>query len=550
MSPTTAKAQIFQTNSPSRWKRIKWTGRIVFFILLFVIAVVAIAYIVNKDPNSNVEAGKYSSSKDVSILLPDHYKKIKGFKKFLEDKQKEDSIRKQSQNINKATGQFIRGAFYTPWSGSKSTPSLEKYGDKLNVIFPEWFFIDTVNNGRIQSRIDSYGLVQMRQKNLRIMPMLTNYNSSKGDFDGTLIHSILNDTLKQQKFIQQLVDSLSFYHFQGINVDFEELIEATNKPLTDFQRRLYSALHEKGLTVTQDVEAMNDSYDFEHLAEYNDYIILMAYDQFSNKASGPGPISEQKWIENALDQAAKKMESNKIILGLAGYGYDWQTWEEEGEKQQAVSDITYVQAMDNAKVSNSVIDFNNDNYNLHYSFTQKLYSSNSPAIKHDVWFTDAATTFNIMRFADEYGLAGTALWRLGSEDPRIWSFYNLDLDNASLSKKPFDFNLLSTIPINPNRKPSWVGQEGGEILNILSTPQEGKIQLEVDSSEQLISEQVYTQMPSGYVYEKTGEDTTPIGPGHKIILTFDDGPSEEYTPKILDILEKEKVPAAFFIVGL
>ena len=35
-----------------------------------------------------------------------------------------------------------------------------------------------------------------------------------------------------------------------------------------------------------------------------------------------------------------------------------------------------------------------------------------------------------------------------------------------------------------------------------------------------------------------------------LFLTFDDGPSDDYTPQILDILEKEKVPATFFIVGL
>ncbi|MEP6673597.1 MAG: glycosyltransferase [Ferruginibacter sp.] len=545
-----SETQIFQASSPSRWKRIKWTGRIFFFISLFIIAVVGIAIKLSNSPLTNVVPGIYSSSNDLNILLPDRYKKIQGFKKFLENKQREDSLKKQFQNINKTTGQFIRGAFYTPWSGSKSTPSLEKYGDKLNVIFPEWFFIDTSNNIKLQTRIDSAGLSQMHLKNLRIMPMLTNFNSSKHDFDGALIHSILNDTFKQKNFIRQVIDTLTFYHFQGINVDFEDIRETSNKPLTLFQQNLYNTLHEKGLIVTQDVEAMNNNYDFEHLVDYNDYVVLMAYDQFSDIASGPGPISEQKWIENALDQAATKMESKKIILGLAGYGYDWTSWTEDGETEKAVTDITYVQAMDNAKVSNSTIHFDDDNYNLHYRFTQKSYDSSTPVIKHDIWFADAATTFNIMRFADEYGLAGTALWRLGSEDPRIWSFYNLDLDNASLAKKPFDFNQLSTVPINPNRKPSWVGQGGGEILNILSIPQEGKIKLEVDSSEQLISEQVYTQLPSGYVYEKSGEDTTKIGPGHKIILTFDDGPSEEFTPKILDILEAEKIPATFFVIGL
>lgn len=34
-----------------------------------------------------------------------------------------------------------------------------------------------------------------------------------------------------------------------------------------------------------------------------------------------------------------------------------------------------------------------------------------------------------------------------------------------------------------------------------------------------------------------------------IYLTFDDGPSDKVTPKILDVLKNEKVPATFFIVG-
>ncbi len=35
----------------------------------------------------------------------------------------------------------------------------------------------------------------------------------------------------------------------------------------------------------------------------------------------------------------------------------------------------------------------------------------------------------------------------------------------------------------------------------------------------------------------------------KVALTFDDGPDPVYTPKILDILRKKKVPGTFFVVG-
>jgi peptidoglycan/xylan/chitin deacetylase (PgdA/CDA1 family) len=40
------------------------------------------------------------------------------------------------------------------------------------------------------------------------------------------------------------------------------------------------------------------------------------------------------------------------------------------------------------------------------------------------------------------------------------------------------------------------------------------------------------------------------GPDLKVVaLTFDDGPSPKYTPKVLDILKKEGVKATFFLVG-
>ncbi|HEY2722265.1 MAG TPA: glycosyltransferase, partial [Chitinophagaceae bacterium] len=36
----------------------------------------------------------------------------------------------------------------------------------------------------------------------------------------------------------------------------------------------------------------------------------------------------------------------------------------------------------------------------------------------------------------------------------------------------------------------------------------------------------------------------------RVVLTFDDGPDPEYTPQVLRILEKENVPAAFFVIGI
>ena len=37
--------------------------------------------------------------------------------------------------------------------------------------------------------------------------------------------------------------------------------------------------------------------------------------------------------------------------------------------------------------------------------------------------------------------------------------------------------------------------------------------------------------------------------GTRICLTFDDGPTEQFTPQVLDILRQHQVPAAFFVCG-
>src|SRR5207237_1311415 len=38
-------------------------------------------------------------------------------------------------------------------------------------------------------------------------------------------------------------------------------------------------------------------------------------------------------------------------------------------------------------------------------------------------------------------------------------------------------------------------------------------------------------------------------PDHTVALTFDDGPDPRWTPAILDVLRRERVPATFFDVG-
>jgi len=426
----------------------------------------------------------------------------------------------------------IRAAFYVDWD-PQSYKSLEQNISHLNMVIPEWLFIDPTADTLTYS-IDSKAYDIMNRAGVKILPVLS--NNYKEVFRGDAVHRIITDPVKRERLINDVIKVLKANNLAGVNIDFEELQEKNNETLVSFQKEVYQKLHAQGLLVTQDVVPFNEDYNFNELANYNDYIFLMAYDQYSEN-TGPGSIAHQKWIEAAVDEAAKRIPSEKLILAIAGFGYDWSV--DKTGKPIHATPITYQQSLVRARTYQRIIDFDNDTYNLHFDYTD------DDDVDHRVYFMDAATTFNTLRFAAEYGLSGVSMWRLGAEDSRMWDFYDRDMSKDSL--RHFDFASFAFVTSMANEENVDYEGKGGEILDIIGGPTNGRIVPEIDTAEMLISEESYDSLPSKWVAKTYGGDTANK---KKLVLTFDDGPDPTYTPRILDILSREQVPATFFIVGL
>src|SRR5262249_13478424 len=153
------------------------------------------------------------------------------------------------------------------------------------------------------------------------------------------------------------------------------------------------------------------------------------------------------------------------------------------------------------------------------------------------WLLDAVSAFNQTVVARSMGVRGLALWRLGSEDPSLWTFFGSDepLDGAAAAR-------LVTM-----RYGYGLDYEGfGEILNIsdIGKPQEGAREVRFDPARGMIVEAKFTRIPMAWVINRNG------GAKGKVALTFDDGPDPQYTPAILDILKAKNAPATFFVVGI
>lgn len=535
--------QIFQTDSTSRWNKVKWSLRILLLIVaLFAVIFVTMLLIDNtsltpfkKDFSGVVMADKpYTRNNKLS-------KEYKGFRDFFQEKKAYSNYAKwhekrmssitpfkgsHDQRLDKYIDSWnnpsgVRAGFYVNWD-PQSYLSLKQCIGKLNMVLPEWFFINRKTGG-LEVQIDNKAYRLMKRAGVPVIPIIS--NAFNGEFRSEGISKVLHDPSMRKKLIDELLNQCIRHEFAGINIDFEELQEDNNAYLTQFVKELSEAFHARQLYVTQDIMPFNEDYDIKELARHNDYLFLMAYDEH-NSLSAPGSVSSQQWIEAATDNVAREVPNDKIILCIAAYGYDWTP---KGDDNQAVA---YNDAMSLVADTRSCISFDSDTYSLDFAYR-------NDGVLHQVYLNDAATNFNTMRFGSEYGLAGFSVWRLGTEDKRLWKFYNKDLSRAGASK----FNFKELEPIHGNLSANYIGT--GEVIDLLDTPHDGLCTIETDPQDFLISNEKYHKYPTGYELRKLGH-----AGDKELLLTFDDGPDRRWTPKVLDILKKYNVHAAFFMVGL
>jgi hypothetical protein len=115
-----------------------------------------------------------------------------------------------------------------------------------------------------------------------------------------------------------------------------------------------------------------------------------------------------KVVQTILDKRMQELDPDRTIVAIGGYGYDW-------IKGHQTQELTFEEAVLSAKDSEADIEFDPKTANPHFSFIE------DDGNRHDVWFLDGVTAYNEIEAGDAYGVAGYALWRVGSEDPSVWS---------------------------------------------------------------------------------------------------------------------------------
>ena len=405
--------------------------------------------------------------------------------------------------------------FFINWDES-SYESLKRNLDHLDWVVAEWSHLQEGPNPLATDvHIPALNWIRLNRPEVRILPMVQNLVNE--NWQGDLLARNVADEPHRQNLIRSLTSFVEDNKFAGICVDFEEPPKAAQGNLLTFMQELHTTFAAKNLLVVQAVPFDDPDWNYKAYSAASDYLILMAYDQHWT-GSDAGPVAAQDWYEQKLIARMHDLDASRTIIALGNYGYNW------NDQNTNVDEVTFQEALITAHESSAAPKFDPATRNPYFEYDEEDNSH------HKVWFLDAVTAYNQMRAASGYKPAGFGIWRLGSEDPSVWSILGTQNSSPDVLRS-----------INYGYEVDFEGN--GELLKVLSRPQKGARDLETDPANGFIKSEQFTAMPSSYVVQRTGDR-----PG-LLALTFDDGPDPRWTPAILNILKQENVPATFFIIG-
>jgi spore germination protein len=321
----------------------------------------------------------------------------------------------------------IRWGFYVTYSAN-SWASLQANVKNLNHVSPWLYYLN--KEGKVTGKDDARVSSLLREVKVRNLPMIKN-DATYNDFS-----EVMTNTNKMLAIVDQLDNIVTENHYDGITIDFEGLNPFDKQPLSNFMKLLYDRLHARGKLVAIAVAVKTReittgwaaAYDYPALAASADYMLLMAYD-YHWSTSDPGPVAPIGKLRDTAAYALTKIPAKKLIWGVGVYGYDWPlalTGELDGKAESR----TFLEA--NALVTSPGAE---SGYDTEAEAPWVRYTRDGKP--RELWYEDRRSFEAKMDFVEDKKLAGFGIWRLGQEDPQIWSVVSARATAACRPVKAF-----------------------------------------------------------------------------------------------------------------
>lgn len=243
--------------------------------------------------------------------------------------------------------------------------------------------------------------------NVEPLLVLTNIKPS-GTFDSDWAHKLLINNDMQKKLLDNVLNLIKTKGYKGINIDFEYVYPSDRELYNLFLVKVVNLMHQNNLIVTtalapktsdNQVGLLYEAIDYAFHGKIIDRVILMTY-EWGYKYGPPMAVAPLNQVEKVLKYAVSVIPSQKILMGIPNYGYDWTVPYEKGQTAKTISNTD---ALALAKKTNSVILFDELAQTPYFK-----YNNNT----HEVWFEDARSIKYKLDLVKKYNLGGISYWNL------------------------------------------------------------------------------------------------------------------------------------------
>lgn len=227
----------------------------------------------------------------------------------------------------------------------------------------------------------------------------------------------LQDEEHRRALAMSVMELLRQYELDGVNLDIEDLREEDSGNYIAFLDELSRSLHaeNKYLAVCVPSKLRDDEdndfsapFDYEAIGRIADEVVIMMYNEHGWPGSGPGPVSSSPWMRRVLDYGVSRIPAEKILAAVGLFGFDFNL------NTQRVRYLSYTQAQELLERYQA-----QERYDKATATPMFMYTGENGEA-HEVWFDNEESIEDRARVAQEYGIRGLALWRMGLGDPMIW----------------------------------------------------------------------------------------------------------------------------------
>ncbi len=249
---------------------------------------------------------------------------------------------------------------------------------------------------------------------LKVAPLVSNAHDDI--WDEPAAEAVILNPQAQQAFLARLRQLAAARGFSGFIFDFENLPPRVLAAYPALLGAARSALSPQGLEVWATV-APGPDQPLPALARAADSVVLMAYDECW-ATSNAGPIAGSDWLGRLLADRLTGVDPRRVVVALAAYGYDW-------PRGAPGRPIGAAAAMSLAAKLKAQVLRDPASQNPHFAYTA------ADGRVHQAWFIDASAFAADRAAAAASRPRGYAVWRLGLEDPAIWSLPHTPMAHAA-----------------------------------------------------------------------------------------------------------------------